>query len=196
PSVPADHLPYTAGSWFTAETNMRSAAEEALRCALQAGMYIYAMDFFQSDGVVPPGSVGQFSTDWVGERGNPTSNMAWIEAWSERHGATGILTDGAEGLFLAHPGEGAIALDPFPAPVTVDSTGAGDVFRAGVLRSLELGELLGDGLAFGAAAAAIKVGTLGANEGIPTLSGVEAHRDASPEVRDAFRRVPDLPWRR
>ena len=188
PALPLARLPYEAGRWFTAESNMREPAREAARLAHEAGMLVYTMDFHHDPvGQSPPGSTAQFSTDWVGARREPETNLAWVSGWADANGATAILTDGAEGLFVARPGVAALALPTYPAPATVDSTGAGDVFRAGVLRSLDAGEAFGESLAFGAAAASLKVGTLGANEGIPSRREVERHRDAHPEVTDAFR---------
>ncbi len=187
PSTGLGAIPYEAGSWFTAESNMRAASEEAARRAHEAGMKVYTMDFHHHEGQSPPGSIAQFSTDWVGDRGNVPRNLAWVEAWSGHNASTAILTDGGTGLFVGVPGEGARFYPSFPAPLVVDSTGAGDVFRAGVLYGLDRGQAFPEALRFGSAAASLKVGTLGANEGIPTVAEVAAHVAAHPEIAAAYR---------
>ncbi|RYG82472.1 carbohydrate kinase family protein, partial [bacterium] len=95
--------------------------------------------------------------------------------------------DGAAGLYVGYPDRRARHYPAFPAPVVVDSTGAGDVFRAGVLYGLSTGCDMGDALAFGSAAASLKVGSLGGNEGIPTREEVEAHLAAHPAIAGAYR---------
>jgi sugar/nucleoside kinase (ribokinase family) len=75
---------------------------------------------------------------------------------------------------------GAIALDDaglhhHPAfPVTaVDTTGAGDVFRAGLIYAWLRGDQTRDVLAFANAAAAVSCTRLGALDGVPSLEEVE-----------------------
>lgn len=186
PSMSLAALPYEAGAWFTAESNMRAASEEAARRAHEAGMRVYTMDFHHCEGQSPPGSIAQFSTDWVGERDNPPRNLAWVESWSGNNRSVAILTDGANGLFVGLPGERARFYPPFPAPEMVDSTGAGDVFRAGVLFGLDRGEPFSAALKFGAAAASLKVATLGGNEGVPERKEVLAQIAAHPEVAAVY----------
>ena len=187
PAVPIETLPYEGEMWFTAESNMREASERAIQEAHAAGMNVYTMDFHQQDGQNPPGSIAQFSTDWVGGRGGVERNLGWISDWSRRNACTGILTDGAAGTYVARPGLRARHYAPFPAPIVVDSTGAGDVFRAGVIFGLSSGCDFGSALAFGSAAASLKVGSLGGSEGIPTRDEVEAHIEAHPTVMASYR---------
>lgn len=186
PGVPLSSLPYERGMWFTAESNMRAASREAAHRAHVAGMNVYTMDFHHEDGQSPPGSLAQFSTDWVGARGDVARNLGWVEGWSRRNGCTAILTDSAEGLYVGAPGEPPRQLPAFPAPLTIDSTGAGDVFRAGVLFGLATGCEMGDALAFGSAAASLKVASLGGNEGIPEKEQIEAHIAAHPTIAAAY----------
>lgn len=187
PAVPLTTLPYEREAWFTAESNMRAASREAAWRAYEAGMRVYTMDFHHEDGQSPPGSFAQFSTDWVGARGDVAKNLTWAERWSGRNRCTAILTDGAAGLFVCSPGESAHHYPPFPAPLTIDSTGAGDVFRAGVLYGLASGCELTEALAFGSAAASLKVGSLGANEGIPFKEEIETHMASYPAILEAYR---------
>jgi sugar/nucleoside kinase (ribokinase family) len=77
-------------------------------------------------------------------------------------------TDGAlllEGQQLHHV--------PAFAVEAVDTTGAGDVFRAGFIYSMLQGSNLVDAMRFGAAAAAVSCTREGAMASVPSLSEVQ-----------------------
>lgn len=186
PAVDPDDLPYVAGEWFTAEPNMGDAARAAARDAAQAGMKTYLMDFFREDEPIAPGSFWQSSTDWVGTRGNVQRNVEWVRNWADRHGCFTILSDGPNGLVAGGLGKRARHYPPFPAPSVVDTTGAGDMFRAGVLRGLHEGWPLGQSLAYGAAAGCLKCRSFGATEDVPLESEIWAHIHAHPETRESY----------
>jgi sulfofructose kinase len=83
--------------------------------------------------------------------------------------------------------EGAVALDgdrvihsPAFTVDAVDTTGAGDVFRAGLIFGTLAGWATGDSLRFANAAAAVSCTKRGAMSGVPSLE----------EVRDLIRRQP------
>lgn len=135
-------FPYLPGAWFSAEPNMARASRAAVRKAAQAGMKLYLMDFIRENEEIPVGSIWQSSTDWFGERGNHEINLRLISEWSHHHQCTSILTDGAKGLYLSQNGQSQW-IKPNSRVDVVDSTGAGDAFRAGTLAGLERGyELL------------------------------------------------------
>ncbi|RYG45141.1 carbohydrate kinase family protein [bacterium] len=186
PAVDPGDLPYVAGEWFTAEPNMGAAAREAARAAAEAGMKTYLMDFFREDEPIAPGSFWQSSTDWVGTRGNVQRNVEWVRNWADRYGCFTILSDGPNGLIAGGLGKRARHYPPFPAPVVVDTTGAGDMFRAGVLRGLHEGWPLGRSLAYGAAAGCLKCRSFGATEDVPLAEEILAHIAAHPEIREAY----------
>ncbi len=62
----------------------------------------------------------------------------------------------------------------------VDTTGAGDVFRAGLITGLVAGWPLGKTLRFANAAAALSCTTLGAMNAVPSLRDVQSLADNQP----------------
>ncbi|HLO99731.1 MAG TPA: PfkB family carbohydrate kinase, partial [Fimbriimonas sp.] len=88
--------------------------------------------------------------------------------------------------FYCEPGSAATFLPAFPAESILDSTGAGDAFRAGVIYGLIHGSSIGHSMMFGAASAALKVAHLGATEHIPTVQEVGALIAANPEVAKLY----------
>ena len=90
----------------------------------------------------------------------------------ERHEGLLIVTRGAQGA-LALDGDRLLRSPGFQVSA-VDTTGAGDVFRGGLIFGLLRGWPTEETLAFANAAAAISCTRLGAMEGAPSLSEVEA----------------------
>jgi sugar/nucleoside kinase (ribokinase family) len=175
-------VPYQPGDWFTAEPNMGDAARETARLAAGAGMKVYLMDFIGDDEPLGPGSFWQSSTDWAGERGDVTQNIGWLQAWVERYGCFGILSDGLRGFVAGSSEESVRAYPAYPAPVTVDTTGAGDMFRAGVLYGLDQGWEIGKCLQFGAAAGSLKCRGVGGTGYVPPVIEVHEHIARYPEI--------------
>jgi sugar/nucleoside kinase (ribokinase family) len=167
-------LPLTSGDWFTAEPNMSAVSRQAVRAASAAGMQTYLMDFIREDDPVAPGSFWQSSTDWAGRRGDEAHNIAWVDEWTARHGCVTILSDGPLGLVAGSPDHPARAFPPFPSPVVVDTTGAGDGFRAGMLFGLDKEWPVGRCLAFAAAAGSLICRGMGATSDVPTVEEIEA----------------------
>jgi sugar/nucleoside kinase (ribokinase family) len=99
-----------------------------------------------------------------------------------RYGCFAILSDGPHG-FVAGSKEHAVRLyPPFPAPVVVDTTGAGDMFRAGMLHGLSNDWELPNCLRFAAAAGCLKCRYLGANVVVPEVQEIEALIEQNPAV--------------
>lgn len=184
--TPFDMLPFEDGQWFTADPNMPNSSRLAMRMAHGKGMKLYLMDFHRDNESIPPGAICQYATDWVGERGNSEINKKWASEWSLRHKCTTILTDGGLGLYLSMPDGECRFLPAFPPQVVVDTTGAGDAFRAGTLYGLNQNWSIGHSLRFGAAAASLKVAHLGATEIIPTLYEVQEWIKTNPDIAHAY----------
>ena len=184
--TPFDMLPFQAGHWFTADPNIPNASRLAAKMAHTKKMNLYLMDFSRDNEIIPKGSFCQYGTDSVGERGNGPVNLKWVSGWTAKHKCTTILTDGSQGLYVAEPGKDAVFLPAFPAMVVVDSTGAGDAFRAGTLYGLIHHWPLRHCLRFGAAAASLKVAHLGATENVPSLVEVENWIKVNPETAQAY----------
>lgn len=184
--TPFDMLPFQAGHWFTADPNIPNASRLAAKIAHTRQMNLYLMDFSLDNEIIPRGAICQYGTDSVGAKGYPDVNRRWAENWTAKHKCTTILTDGALGVYVAEPGKSAIYLPSFPAMVVVDSTGAGDAFRAGTLYGLIHNKSLVESVMFGAAAASLKVGHLGATESVPSLIEIDNWIKANPETAQAY----------
>lgn len=184
--ISLDGLPLLPGEWFTAEPNFGQPAREAARRANEAGMKTYLMDFIREDDPVAEGSFWQSSTDWAGVRGDLPATLEWAKRWSGRFGCHTIVTDGAAGLAYSSPESRGFVLPAYPYPSLVDSTGAGDAFRAGMLRGLNGGRPLPECLAFASAAGCLACGHLGATSHTPSVEEIEALMAAHPQVGLAF----------
>jgi len=182
PAVPIAELPYRAGEWFTAEPNMSGPSREAVAAAHAAGMKLYLMDFVREDDSIPTGAFWQCSTDWVGTRNNVQKNVQWVRGWVERHGCFAIVSDGPNGFVAGSPEMEVRAYPPFPAPAMVDSTGAGDMFRAGMLHGLSRGWPIERCLRFASAAGCLKCQYIGATSQVPTVVDIERHIAEHPSV--------------
>jgi len=175
-------MPWDGADWFTVEPNMDKAARKAARLAHERGLRIYLMDFIRSNDPIFPGSFWQSSTDWAGHRHNVQRNVRWVREWIERYGCFAVLSDGPNGFVAGSPELPVRAYPPFPAPTVVDTTGAGDLFRAGMLHGLDKGWAVGDCLRFASAAGCLKCRSFGATAEVPTVAEIEKHIAENPEV--------------
>jgi sugar/nucleoside kinase (ribokinase family) len=154
---------------------MLQSARSSLLLAHQAGMRIYTMDMVKEADPVPPGCYWQSSTDWAGVRGGAASNLAWLRAFVEKHDCFAILTDGAHGFVAGSRDFGIRHYAAFQVDrPAVDSTGAGDLFRAGMLFGLDQGWTIEHCLRFASAAGCFACRTLGATAQVPGVQEIEA----------------------
>jgi len=179
--------PMQAGDWFTAEPNLGAIARVVVEMAVRKEMKIYLMDFIADGDPVPRGSFWQCSTDWVGFRNNMQRNVEWVKQFSTLHQCFVILSDGPNGFVAGGYAEGQGEFSvrhypPFPAPIVVDTTGAGDMFRAGMLFGLAKGWDLPHCLQFASSAGCLKCRALGATSDVPLVQEIEAHILANPDV--------------
>lgn len=161
--------------WFTAEPNMEGLSRQVAREALKAGMRTYLMDFIQDDEPLGPGSFLQCSTDSAGHRGNIQKNVSWVQGMVDRNGCFVILSDGPNGFVAGSPELPVRAYPPYPAPNVVDTTGAGDMFRAGMLFGLNQDWPIHLCLQFASAAGCLKCRSLGATTDVPSVAEIQAH---------------------
>jgi len=174
PGVDPEGIRYVPGSWFVAEPNMRRAAHTAAWHAFEAGMKLYLMDYSDPESL-PRGSYWQSSTDWFGTRNNTQKNVTWVQDWVAKTGSFAILSDGPNGFVAGSPEYPVRAYPPYPAPAVVDTTGAGDVFRAGMVYGLSQGWPIHRCLQFASAAGCLKCRALGATTDVPTIDEIERH---------------------
>ena len=94
-----------------------------------------------------------------------------LRALRHRHAGLLVVTLGADGA-AALDGESFHHVPAFSVSA-VDTTGAGDVFRGGLIYATLLGMAVGDSLRFANAAAAVSCLALGAMAGVPGLEAVK-----------------------
>ncbi len=165
------------GQWFTSDGNLGEKSLQFADVARSKGAKIYWMDAAIDPPEIPeyqPTDIWQNSTDRFGIKGDLQANLSAIEKIHLKVGCMCILTDGKNGFVLCGPDHPATHFPPFRAPNQIDSTGAGDCFRAGLLQSLDDKISLPDSLAFAAAAASLACQGFGATASIPTLEEVFA----------------------
>jgi sugar/nucleoside kinase (ribokinase family) len=186
-----EKIRWETGKWFTAEPNMGRIARDAVAEANTHDMKVYVMDFNREDEPMQPGNFWQSSTDWAGVKNNVQRNVEWVKVWVQKKRCFAILSDGPNGFVAGgfdglreHP---VRAYPPYPAAKVVDTTGAGDLFRAGMLYGLESGWELFRCLQFASAAGCLKCQYLGATTQVPTVQEIEDHLVAHSEVSRAYR---------
>ena len=175
PEFELSQLPFKEGDWFTAEPNMDKPSRQVAQAAIDAGMHCYLMDFTREEEPIAPGSFWQSSTDWAGYRNNTQKNVQWVKAWIAKYGCFTILSDGPNGFVAGSPEMPARAYPPYPTQHVVDTTGAGDMFRAGMLFGLDQGWPTSKCLQFASAAGCLKCRALGATTDVPTVEEVLAY---------------------
>lgn len=187
--TPLEKLPWLKDHWFTADPNLSVGGRAAMRRAHEKGMRLYLMDFFREDEFIPEGAVCQYSTDWVGQRSDNEQNRKWVESWSKKHLCYTILTDAADGTHFCTPQGEYHRFPVFKVEEVLDTTGAGDAFRAGTIHGLSQGWDFGRAIQFGSAAGALKVPHIGATEYLPSVFEVEKVIESQPQISAQF----DLP---
>lgn len=170
---PVEFFETSPGAWFTVDPNHGEAARRAAVRARKAGMRVYLLDFVGDDEPIDESSVWQSSTDWVGYRGNTQRNVQWVTDWVDRYRCLAILSDGPNGFVAGSPSLPPRHYPPYPCPLLMDSTGAGDVFRAGMLFGLAQGWDLADCFRFASAAGCLNCRGLGATSAVPDRSEIE-----------------------
>jgi sugar/nucleoside kinase (ribokinase family) len=172
---PVESFEPESEGWFTTDANLGLIAEAYCRKACESGMRLYLMDLSPASELLAPNVFWQSSTRWIGTRGDIASNLSLVQSIADKTNASALLTDSGNGFVFATPGISAKSYSPFPRLITLDSTGAGDTFRAGMLFGLDQDWSMNQCFMFAAAAA----------EG-PTKREVESHIAANPQVAKQY----------
>jgi sugar/nucleoside kinase (ribokinase family) len=175
-------IPWEKTAWLALDDNHGPAAREAMKQGAAKGVKVYALDFCRPNEPLTPDMMWQSSTVWSGTRNDPRRSKAWLSEFVSRYGCSAILTDGPRGFYFASPRHDPELLPSFPCPNPVDSTGAGDAFRAGMLYGLQQGWALGACLSFASASGALSCTRLGGAANAPTLAEIQSHISAHPEI--------------
>lgn len=180
------------GEWFTCDPNLGAMSLHFAEAARSKGARIYYMDF-EIEGDQAPTyrttDIWQNSTDRFGKKGDLQANLASIERAQNATGCLCILTDSKNGFVICGPDLPAAHYPPFRAPKQIDSTGAGDCFRAGLLHGLGSGQPLSDALAFAAAAASLACQGFGATTSIPEIKEVKALLSSQAQTLLTYRQL-------
>jgi sugar/nucleoside kinase (ribokinase family) len=155
---------------FTMEPNAYQAGLRAFEVARDAGMTIIPMDYTGEPEVNRASRVVQTSTDHVGDKAAESLEL-YAESIRDVYGPITVVTRGDRGCIVAAPGE-TRRVAAYRAPEVVDTTGAGDVFRAGLLFGEIRGWDIWQTVEFASAAASLNCTTMGGAGGVKSLEEV------------------------
>lgn len=159
PTTLLSHRPLVA-----VDPNLGDAAVAMARAALDAGCPLILMDFFRPPEIVAAATLLQASPESLrrfdGPTGTPEQVVSLLGAKAT------VLTQGAAGGLVADA-TGLWRYTAFPLEDTVDTTGAGDAFRAGLCYGLLQNWPLRRTIPFASATAACHCRRLGGASQIP-----------------------------
>ncbi|NSW79969.1 MAG: carbohydrate kinase family protein [Chthonomonadetes bacterium] len=169
---------------LTADANPGEASVRACEQAARAGVPVVAMDLHGSERAARAADILLTSYEWVGRDDSIDYLRRVADQYRERYGCTVILTAGAKGCVLAErERQQVVHLPAYRAPAIVDTTGSGDVFRAGLIYGrYVLGRELEWAIRFGSAAAALNAGAVGACAGVHPAEEIERFMNTQPTI--------------
>ena len=165
--------------YVTADPNKWELSMEALFTASKAGAKVVAMDFMRSEEVCREAHIS-ITSHAEDEKG---SYAGFARKMRDRYGKSFIVTAGAEGSYVAEEEKSgdAVHIAVLKLDKVVDSTGAGDIYRAGIL----FGEIQGWNLIksarFASIAAAHNCLALGGWGGVAPLRQLLERLDQDPD---------------
>jgi sugar/nucleoside kinase (ribokinase family) len=169
---------------FTLDPYGGEAGVRACTVAAAAGLEIIAMDCTGLPEVNARASIAVTSAENIGPEKPLEELAAFAAALRDQYGPTTILTRGAAGCVVAPEGGATgevISIPAYVAPAVVDSTGAGDVFRAGLIYGRLQDWDLEPTIRFASAAAALNCGEMGGWCGVRSVEEIgEFQRAAVP----------------
>ena len=168
---------------FTMDPNAYAAGLAACRMAAEGGAAVYAMDYTRSPEVNHAAEVAVTSHEAVAPNASTRACEEYATGIRDRDGCTVIVTCGENGCVVARQGGNrgpALHLPAFALDSVVDSTGAGDVFRAGLIYGKIQGWELEATVPFAAAAAALNCKSMGGWGGVRPVAEIEAFRRTAP----------------
>lgn len=174
---------------FTTDAYGGEIAVQACERATSAGVPIVAMDCGGRPAILDRATIAVTSYEHVGAEKPRSAHAAYAAGLRDTHGVTAIVTLGEAGCLIAAP-EGEVTHVPaYVAPAVVDSTGSGDIFRAGLVYGLLQGWDLLKTARFASAAAALNCGAMGGGCGVRPVPEIERFQ-ANASVWEDARRPP------
>lgn len=169
---PLDPALAASARLFTVEPNAYEAGATACKVAADAGLFTLPMDYAKDPAINAIASMVVTSSEHVG-RDLPGPELAAFAAQvRDTYGPATIVTWGEKGCFVAEQGQNdypALHVPAYIAPEVIDTTGSGDIFRAGLLYGrLQEWDLLTT-VRFASAAAALNCGAMGGWCGVRSL---------------------------
>jgi len=179
-----DHEFARTARFFTMDPNAYNAGLAACAVAAEAGAEVVAMDYTRSPEVNRAAAISVTSHEHV-QAGAPLPTYAdYAAEIRDRDGCTAIVTCGEDGCFVAERGAAgspALHVPAYRIDDIVDSTGCGDIFRAGLIYGSLQAWDLGTTARFASAAAGLNCREMGGWGGVRSVE----------EIRE-FQRQQDL----
>jgi sugar/nucleoside kinase (ribokinase family) len=178
---------------FTMEPNAYAAGAEACRVASAAGLFTLPMDYARDPAINAIASQVVTSSEHIGRDLSAVELAAFATQVRDDYGPTTIVTWGERGCFVAERGQAglpALHVPAYQAPRVIDTTGSGDIFRAGLLYGqLQAWDILTT-VRFASAAAALNCGEMGGWCGVQSLDKIRFFQQeantASASTRNHF----------
>ena len=182
---PLDPALARAARWFTMDPNALTPSREAALVASDAGLHVLAMDMTRDPQVCARASLSVTSREDLRHLSTLDDLARYAACLRDTHGPTVVVTCGADGCFVAAQGKSgaAIHIPAYPAPLMVDATGCGDIFRAGLLYGHLQGWELLTSVRFASAAAALNCGAMGGWGGVRSVAEITAFQEMNRETR-------------
>ncbi len=167
-----DEVDLTGHSILTIDSNIAQAGVAMARRAIEAQILTYVMDLWPAEIGLGERDMWQCSARSRGVGGDRNAILAMIDGLEFREETNIIVTDGGHGVYLAEPSYEVRHLPPYLAAQIVDTTGAGDAFRAGTLWGLSQGLSLRQAIGIGSATGMMKTRGEGALGGLATAAEI------------------------
>lgn len=174
---PLDTAALAGADFILSDPRWAAGAEAALRWAKEHGVpAMFDGDIAPADDLQRLGGLAAWAVfsapglALLAPGQSRDDGLAALLAAGARHA---VVTDSEQGLWWRSAEGSAGHLAAFPVSA-MDTTGAGDVFHAGLAVALAEGRPVREALRFGAAAAALKCARPGGIAGAPTRAEVEA----------------------
>jgi len=178
---PLDHRLAQSARLLTVDSGAGEAGVHACEVARAAGLPILAMDYQDYPAVMGAARLVLLSRDNLSETDVAEEPGRIAAALRDRYGRTIIITCGGEGCYVAEAGEAfgeSYFVPAYVAPTILDTTGAGDIFRAGLIYgALRDWDLL-QTVRFASAAAALSCGSIGGSDGVRSVEEITAFQVA------------------